>query len=320
MTSQPVSDKRRVLVHRIMSGTLIVSLLILAANHMPALGGWLLLVTICALAQLEFYRLLNLPGIPVFRWLGVLVGAGMVTATYFTMGLSPEQSADALTWEHFVLCLGMIAVFFSQFPQRNNTQPLATIACTLLGILYVPYLFNYFTRLVYTWEYGPHDMRVSDTGRQLVFYLVLVVKSTDVGAFFVGSAIGKHKLFPRLSPRKTWEGFAGGLACALIASITYVHVADGAFGVLQVSMLSSRSSSAPPARRTPALWCPGWAAYWTCWTACCLARPHSTSMPGLSCHEKCRGVGQYGVDRREYAARDAGVAGPVPPRGPGRTS
>jgi phosphatidate cytidylyltransferase len=239
MTSQPVSDKRRVLVHRIMSGTLIVSLLILAANHMPALGGWLLLVAICAMAQLEFYRLLNLPGIPVFRWLGVLVGAGMVTATYFTMGLSPEQSVDALTWEHFVLCLGMLAVFFRQFPQRNNTQPLATIACTLLGILYVPYLFNYFTRLVYTWEYGPHDMRVSDTGRHLVFYLVLVVKSTDVGAFFVGSAIGKHKLFPRLSPRKTWEGFAGGLVCALIASIIYVLVADGAFGVLKVSMLDA---------------------------------------------------------------------------------
>ncbi|MBL7075876.1 MAG: CDP-archaeol synthase [Kiritimatiellae bacterium] len=239
MTHKPVPDKRRVLVHRVMSGTLIVTLLILAANHMPALGGWLLLVAISAMAQLEFYRMLNLPGIPVFRWLGVIVGSCMVTATYFTMGLSADQAADALAWEHFVLCLGLILVFFRQFPQRENTQPLATIACTLLGILYVPYLFNYFTRLVYTWEYGPHDMRVGETGRQLVFYLVVVVKSTDIGAFFVGSAIGKHKLFPRLSPRKTWEGFIGGLACAMIASLSFVNGAHGAFGVLNVSMVDA---------------------------------------------------------------------------------
>ncbi|NQU39236.1 MAG: phosphatidate cytidylyltransferase [Lentisphaerae bacterium] len=237
MTQDPISDKRRILVHRIMSGTLIASLLILAANHMPAIGGWLLLVAICALAQLEFYRLLNLPGIPVFRWVGVCVGAAMVTATYFTMGMSAEKMSAALTWEHFILYGGMILVFLRQFPQRDNTQPLATVACTLLGILYVPYLFNFFTRLLYTWEYGPQDARVGDTGRQLIFYLVLVVKSTDVGAFFVGSAIGKHKLFPRLSPRKTWEGFFGGLAFALIASLTFIHTTRGNFGVLHVRLL-----------------------------------------------------------------------------------
>ncbi len=236
MTHKPVSDKRHVLVHRIMSGTLIAALLILAANHLPAIGGWVLLVAISAMAQLELYRLLNLPGIPVFRWLGILIGAAMVTATYFTMGLSADRATDALTWEHFVLCLGMILVFFRQFPQRDNTQPLATIACTLLGILYVPYLFNYFTRLVYTWEHAGHDMGVGTTGRQLVFYLVVVVKSADIGAFFVGSAIGKHKLFPRLSPRKTWEGLVGGVICAMIGSLTFVYATRGSFGVLQVRM------------------------------------------------------------------------------------
>jgi phosphatidate cytidylyltransferase len=189
------------------------------------------------MAQIEFYRLLNLPGIPVFRWLGVIVGACMVTATYFTMGLSADQAADALTWEHFVLCVGLIVVFFRQFPQKDNSQPLGTIACTLLGILYVPYLFNYFTRLLYTWEHGAHDMRVGETGRQLVFYLVVVVKSTDIGAFFVGSAIGKHKLFPRLSPRKTWEGLVGGVVCAMIASLSFVKGSHGSFGVLEVRMV-----------------------------------------------------------------------------------
>ncbi|MBT3295981.1 MAG: CDP-archaeol synthase [Verrucomicrobia bacterium] len=239
MTSQPVLDKRRILTHRIMSGTLIVSSLILAANHMPSLGGWLLLVAISAMAQLEFYRLLNLPGIPVFRWLGVLVGTGMITSTYVALGLPEDQAVDALAWEHLVLCLGVLAIFFRQFPQRNNTQPLATVACTLLGVFYVSYLFNYITRLVYTWEYSPFDMPVKDTGRGLVLYLVVVVKSSDIGAFFVGSAIGKHKLFPRLSPKKTWEGLIGGLTFALIASLIYVHMTRGSIGVLQISMVDA---------------------------------------------------------------------------------
>jgi len=236
VTQKPVPSKRRVLVQRIMSGTLIVASLILAANHMPSLGGWLLLVAISAMTQLEFYRLLNLPGIPVFRWLGVLVGTGMITSTYVTLGLPADQAMDAQAWEHLVLCLGVVAICFRQFPQRNNTQPLATVACTLLGVFYVAYLFNYITRLVYTWDYGAFDTPVGDTGRGLVLYLVVVVKSSDIGAFFIGSAIGKHKLFPRLSPKKTWEGLVGGLAFAMIASLTYAHVTGGSIGVLQIRM------------------------------------------------------------------------------------
>ncbi len=235
MTHKPVPDKRRILVQRIMSGTLIVASLIVAAHHMPSLGGWLLLVAISAMTQLEFYRLLNLPSIPVFRWLGVLVGTGMVTSTYLTLGLPADQGIDAQAWEHLVVCMGVVAIFCRQFPQRNNTQPLATVACTLLGVFYVPYLFNYITRLVYTWEYRPFDMPVGDTGRGLVLYLVVVVKSSDIGAFFVGSAIGKHKLFPRLSPKKTWEGLVGGLSFAMIASLTYVHMTGRSIGVLQIS-------------------------------------------------------------------------------------
>ncbi|MDP6491489.1 MAG: CDP-archaeol synthase [Kiritimatiellia bacterium] len=236
---KPAPGKRRVLAQRIMSGTLIVASLILAAKHMPSLGGWLLLVAISAMTQLELYRMLNLPGIPVFRWLGVFVGTGMITSTYVTLGLSADQAIDALAWEHLVLCVGVVAIFFRQFPQRNNTQPLATVACTLLGVFYVAYLFNYITRLVYTWDCGPFDSPVSDTGRGLVLYLVVVVKSSDIGAFFVGSAIGKHKLFPRLSPKKTWEGLAGGLSFSMIASLTYVHMTGRSIGVLKISMVDA---------------------------------------------------------------------------------
>jgi phosphatidate cytidylyltransferase len=55
----------------------------------------------------------------------------------------------------------------------------------------------------------------------LIFYLVIVVKSTDTGAYFTGRLLGKHKLFPKISPGKTWEGFVGGLLTAILASCLF---------------------------------------------------------------------------------------------------
>ncbi len=57
-----------------------------------------------------------------------------------------------------------------------------------------------------------------DQGRELLAFVILVVFATDTGAYFVGKAFGKRKMAPSISPGKTWEGFAGGIATALIAS------------------------------------------------------------------------------------------------------
>jgi phosphatidate cytidylyltransferase len=64
----------------------------------------------------------------------------------------------------------------------------------------------------------------------LCFYLIAVVKSSDICAFVVGSWIGKHKLFPRLSPKKTWEGFFGGMILGLVVSLLLFLAANGHFG------------------------------------------------------------------------------------------
>ncbi|HTV98052.1 MAG TPA: phosphatidate cytidylyltransferase [Steroidobacteraceae bacterium] len=61
-------------------------------------------------------------------------------------------------------------------------------------------------------------------GPQIVLWLVFLVIAADIGAFFVGRALGRHKLAPRVSPGKTWEGAAGGLcAVALIAWVGAAH-------------------------------------------------------------------------------------------------
>ena len=224
------------LKYRVMSGCLIVAALLLATFFIPPVGAWVLLVAISSLAQFEFYTMMSMSGLPVFRVVGILCGAALISGTFLTIGPDAGSSAAAYKWEHLVLFLALIAVFVRQFPQKHNDQPLPTIGCTLLGIWYVPYLFNFFTRLAFSWEEHGMGGHVGVTGRALILYLVLVVKSTDVGAYFVGRLIGRHKLFPRISPAKTWEGFVGGTVVALLTSIGCVAAVGGRLGTVSISL------------------------------------------------------------------------------------
>lgn len=196
---------------------------ILSALYMPPVGIWLVLMAVSAWGQREFYGLCSLTGVPVFRIVGMLCGCALITATFFTIGPRMDQIAAAYRWEQLVMLGTLIAIFLRQFPQKYNDKPFATIGCTLLGIWYVPVLFNFFTRLVFVWD-GGCGRHVCETGRLMIFYLVLVVKMADTGAYLVGSTIGRHKLIPRISPKKTWEGFFGGILFGVAASCVFAHV------------------------------------------------------------------------------------------------
>ena len=62
-------------------------------------------------------------------------------------------------------------------------------------------------------------------GRFYVLYLLIVTKFSDVGAYCVGSLIGRHKMIPRISPGKTWEGFAGAVVVSTGASVLLAQFA-----------------------------------------------------------------------------------------------
>ena len=59
-------------------------------------------------------------------------------------------------------------------------------------------------------------------GHLWIFFLLAVVFACDTGAFYFGRAFGRHKLHPRLSPGKTWEGAVGGLLCSLFAAMLFL--------------------------------------------------------------------------------------------------
>ncbi|MBN8247494.1 MAG: phosphatidate cytidylyltransferase, partial [Verrucomicrobia bacterium] len=105
-----------------------------------------------------------------------------------------------------------------QLFDRRNPHGFVAIATTLLGLMYVPWLLNFIQKINYL---------DGVDGRFYVLYLLVVTKFSDVGAYCVGSLIGRHKMIPRISPGKTWEGLAGAVVVSTTASVLLAQAAGG---------------------------------------------------------------------------------------------
>ena len=100
---------------------------------------------------------------------------------------------------------------------RSNTAGILAISTTLFGLMYVPWLLNFIQKINFF-----HGVQ----GNYYVLYFILVTKFSDLGAYCVGSLIGKHKMIPRISPGKTWEGFGGAIVVSTLVSLTFAHFAQ----------------------------------------------------------------------------------------------
>lgn len=210
---------------RLMSAVLLLSAVALLLFVLPAIVSTIVLMGLAALGLLEFYGILNKAGIPAFRWLGVTAGVVLLGGEF--LGLNASQLLPAslapLATDAPGVCLTVIVfvVCIRQFPQKNNPQPLPTISCTMMGIMYVPFLLAFLQMLAFRWTPVSWTTPFSPTARLLIVYLILVVKASDIGAYLVGSTCGRHKLFPRVSPGKTWEGLVGGMATGILMSVLF---------------------------------------------------------------------------------------------------
>ncbi len=77
----------------------------------------------------------------------------------------------------------------------------------------------------------------SDNGRELLTYGILVVFAADSGAYFVGRSIGKRRMAPNVSPSKTWEGFSGGLAAAVVVSLLLSNLLSLDFSIAKIVVI-----------------------------------------------------------------------------------
>src|ERR1043165_9812130 len=176
---------------------------------------WLLISLFGMIGLWEFYRMLDHKGLPNFKITGMICGAVMLAGSfYYFYKIGPTGSYD---FEVAVLLFFLLTVFGRQmFARLRNDEPLQTMAYTLFGLLYVLWLFNFITKIVYLF---PRSSIGGVTGQFYCLYLIAITKFSDMGAYLVGSLCGKHLMIPHISPKKTWEGFVGALALSLLASL-----------------------------------------------------------------------------------------------------
>ncbi|MBU0676829.1 MAG: phosphatidate cytidylyltransferase [Verrucomicrobia bacterium] len=211
------------LKQRLQSGIILGAAVIVVSFWANALAVLLILLLICSLGMWEFYKFLDASEIPNFKYLGVLSGIVLITVTWANQNGFLGPDADYLEWA--TLFAIMFAVLIRQFPQKHNKLPLETISGTLLGVMYVAFTFNFITRIVFGWE--------GLEGKWPILFMIVVVKLTDVGAYFVGCGIGKHKLIPRISAGKTWEGCIGGILVGLATGLTWYYFSGGEIGPIR---------------------------------------------------------------------------------------
>ena len=224
-TPVPPLTKGQTFIRRLAS-TLVLWTIVLTAifstHKVVANYVFLLLVAGLAAAGLwEFYGLVERRGLVCFRWWGLCAGVALMASTHYYVThaqgfqLGPGKPND---FETGVLVLFVLGLCLRQLFDPKNPHGIVAIATTLLGLMYVPWLLNFIQKINYL---------EGVDGRFYVLYLLIVTKFSDVGAYCVGSLIGRHKMIPRISPGKTWEGFAGAVVISTGASVLLAHFAGG---------------------------------------------------------------------------------------------
>lgn len=163
------------------------------------------LLAICCVY--EFYRMVHTENIQPLLFWGVGVAAvGLVLVGSILLGLLPYS----------MLSFGIVAVLLLYIAAlfRKTTHPIQDVAYSLFGLIYAAIPFIFFMSLGF----------VEDTYNAYIpLGFLIILWTNDTGAYLAGRSMGRHKLFERISPNKTWEGFVGGVILAVIAGFILSH-------------------------------------------------------------------------------------------------
>ena len=201
------------LAKRILSA-LVAAPLALIMIYIGGLPLAVFLAAVSAGCAWEFYRIAAAGGVEPLDPLGIPLAGAVPLAVYSAaVGLySPSLAVPAV-----VVLIVLAAVIWVRGPQR---RPLGAASATVMGILYTGGLLSFGYAL------REHPYAVGRrAGSALVAFPLVLTWASDIGAFFVGRAIGGRKLIPAVSPGKTVAGALGGLAVTILASWAYVRFA-----------------------------------------------------------------------------------------------
>ncbi|MEI7851218.1 MAG: phosphatidate cytidylyltransferase [Kiritimatiellales bacterium] len=217
-------DKKRIITGLTIAVVLSIAMLLVPAGNIAVLLG---LIMICGLAMREVYALMQRADLPASEKTGMTCGLLFVAMTWLTAKYPcPKFSGDDMLWS--LLLIILMVIFLRLFGYTNARQALRNALGTLFGFLYVAFFWSFFVRL--------YMAGGNEVPGLTAFYLLLVVKWGDGGAYFIGSRFGKHKMCPHISPKKSWEGLFGGILFSCVVGVLWWHFAKGTLGPYKFSL------------------------------------------------------------------------------------
>lgn len=198
------------MVSRIISTFLLWATVAGCVIFLGATGSVWLISLIAVLTLWEFFKLIRRLGIEPFDRVGMVAGGALCLSPLY---LEPHGiDLGSL--------LALTAVIFAVriLGERSGNQRLDTLAWTLFGIVYIPFMLSFLVRTVLISSPAPN------TGLLLAIWMIAVAKFCDVGALLTGLAIGRHKMAPEISPKKTWEGVVGGVITSAAVGAGLAHL------------------------------------------------------------------------------------------------
>jgi phosphatidate cytidylyltransferase len=205
--TQPLS-KYNNLTQRLITGILGSAAIIAGVSY----SEWIyfgIFFIICFFSLLEFYKLTGLDGMIPLKTLGTIIGITVYCLSFFI-------ERKTIPTKYYFLIFPLVAVvYLIKLYKKGELKPFTNIAFTFLGVFYIALPFALLNHAVFQ-----ETLTGTRYNFEIILGCLLILWASDTGAYFAGTFFGKHKLFERISPKKSWEGFWGGAALAIV--ITYL--------------------------------------------------------------------------------------------------
>ena len=209
-----MGDKMKNFWLRAISGFVLLGIVLVAILW----AKWSLVLLLAAIivgGQREFYRMASKAGYAPQRYLGIAAGLILLVIAFWlmlTMDESPLINWDRnIRGDYLLIIFGLFLFITISLPLmfiyelfRKSPTPIANVGTTLMGFIYVamPMSMLLFIPLMLS----PDVWRA-----KIVLFYIFIIWANDSFAYLFGITLGKHRLFERISPKKSWEGFVGGL-------------------------------------------------------------------------------------------------------------